>query len=108
MAKTFVRPLRIEISGVAGTWMPDPLEASASACAGEEANEASASASRKRGFVARMKERAIQGAIDRGATREDAEAVLLEIGDGKFLDWLMNGGLEKIIELILKLIGLIG
>lgn len=42
--------------------------------------------------------------FDAVAARQTAESVVTEFGDGAFLDWLMNGGLEKIIELILKII----
>ena len=55
----------------------------------------------------RLKQRAIDGAVARGANREEVEAALAEIGDRPILDWLMNGGLEKIIELILKILALL-
>lgn len=42
------------------------------------------------------------------ATQIAEDAVTEAIGDGSFFDWLMNGGLEKIIQLIMTLIGLFG
>lgn len=52
-----------------------------------------------------LRERVIKGAVARGASEADARAALAEIeSDRPLLDWLANGGLEKIIDLILKLL----
>jgi hypothetical protein len=55
----------------------------------------------------RLRRRVVEGAVARGADREEAEAAVGELGDGTLLEWLMNGGLEKLIELVLKLIAVI-
>lgn len=58
---------------------------------------------------ARRKAEAAGQAFDEAKVRQLAEDTVAEaIGDGSFFDWLMNGGLEKIIQLIMTLIGLFG
>ena len=54
----------------------------------------------------RLKARVVAAVVARGGSAEEAEGAIREIGDGTFLDWLMNGGFEKIVELILKILGI--
>jgi hypothetical protein len=63
---------------------------------------------RERPLIARLRARVIQGAVAKGAKEEDARAALAEIeSERPILDWLANGGLEKIVDLVLKLLSLL-
>lgn len=55
-----------------------------------------------------LRKRIIAGAVARGVSEADAQAALAEIeSERPILDWLANGGVEKIIELILKLLAVL-
>lgn len=54
-----------------------------------------------------IRRRLIAKAVDRGFTREHAEAVLADMeSERPILDWLINGGFEQLLELFLKLLAL--
>lgn len=56
--------------------------------------------------VAQAREDVILACVARGADRAEAEAQLEELeSDRPILDWLLAGGLERLITLILTLIG---
>jgi hypothetical protein len=56
---------------------------------------------------ARIRQRLKDAAIARGAEASAVDAVLDDMeSDRPFVDWLLNGGFEKILELILKLLPL--
>lgn len=55
----------------------------------------------------RIRERLKKAAIERGAEPAAVDAILDDMeSDRPFVDWLLNGGFEKILELILKLLPL--
>jgi hypothetical protein len=62
----------------------------------------------RRPLLNALRNRAVAGAVARGVSEQDARAALAEIeSDRPLLDWLANGGLEKIIDLILKLLAVL-
>lgn len=78
---------------------------------GETLGEASPPpmAVRKRPIRDRLRDRLVDAAVARGADRDAAEAIVEEVAaERPLLDWLMNGGFEKLLDMILKLIGLLG
>lgn len=77
----------------------DPLQADAVAFA----------PARRRPIRDRLRDRLIDVAVSRGADRATAEEVVDEVASERpLLDWLMNDGFEKLLDMILKLIGLLG
>lgn len=54
-----------------------------------------------------IRRRLIARAVERGFSREDAEATLSQMeSERPILDWLINGGFEQFLELFLKLLAL--
>ena len=65
-------------------------------------------ANRPRPLVNALRKRIVAAAVSRGAGEAEAVLALAEIeSDRPLLDWLMDGGFEKIVELILKLLALL-
>lgn len=55
----------------------------------------------------RIRKRLRDAAIEAGRAPADVDAVLDDMeSDRPFLDWLLSGGFEKVLELILKLLPL--
>lgn len=66
-------------------------------------------AARRRPIRDRFRDRLVDAAVARGADRAAAEGVVDELAsDRPLLDWLMGGGFEKLLEMVMKLIGLLG
>lgn len=62
---------------------------------------------RRRPIRDRLRERLVAAAVAEGADRHAAEAAVDDLaGERPLLDWLMNGGFQKLLELILTLIKL--
>jgi hypothetical protein len=55
----------------------------------------------------RLAERLVADAVARGADKKKAEEVVADLqSERPILDWFLNGGWEKLVELVLKLIDL--
>ena len=55
----------------------------------------------------RIRKRLRDAAVEAGRSAADVDAVLDDMeSERPFVDWLLNGGFEKILELILKLLPL--
>ncbi len=52
----------------------------------------------------RLKARAVEMAVARGASQVQVEALVEELGDRPLLDWLKDGGLELIVKMILMIL----
>lgn len=55
----------------------------------------------------RLKERIVAEAVKQGASAEQAQAAFEEAvgaSDRPFLDWLANGGFEKLLEIVMTII----
>ena len=64
-------------------------------------------AARRRPIRDRLRERLVAAAVAEGADRHAAEAAVDDLaGERPLLDWLMSGGFEKLLQLILTLIKL--
>ena len=64
---------------------------------------------RRRPLRDRIRERLIDRAVEAGATREQVEQAIGDLeGDRPLLDWFLNGGFEKLLQMIMTLIGLFG
>jgi len=100
----------IVIDGVAYGLCPLDKPAPATCLADMEAafEGGPATAGRPRPILERFRRRVVDHLVERGVTRREAEQAVAEIGDGRFLDWLMNGGLEAIVEAILRILAAIG
>lgn len=44
--------------------------------------------------------------FDEGAAREAIEEAILEIGDGKIWEWLVNGGFEQVLKWLMLILQL--
>lgn len=58
----------------------------------------------------RLKSRIVKEAVAKGATAEAAGAAFEEAmaeGDRPFLDWLMDGGFEKLLQIVLRILDLL-
>lgn len=61
---------------------------------------------RRRPIRDRLRDRLVDAAVARGADRAEAEAVVDELsGERPLLDWLLSGGFEKLLVMILELLG---
>jgi hypothetical protein len=55
----------------------------------------------------RLAERLVADAVAKGADKKKAEEVVADLqSERPILDWFLNGGWEKLVELVLKLIDL--
>jgi hypothetical protein len=53
----------------------------------------------------RIRKRLKDAAVEKGADAAAVDAILDDMeSDRPFVDWLLNGGFEKILELIMKLL----
>ncbi len=58
----------------------------------------------------RLKARIVREAVAKGATAEAAGAAFDEAmaeSDRPFLDWLMDGGFEKLLQIVLRILDLL-
>jgi hypothetical protein len=61
---------------------------------------------RRRPIRDRLHERLVDAAVARGADRGEAEAAVDDLeSERPLVDWLLNGGFQKLLDLILTLIG---
>lgn len=69
-------------------------------------SEVAAGPFRKR-LAARIRERIVADAVLRGADESKVREVVADLeGERPLLDWLLNGGFEKLLALIMELIEL--
>lgn len=62
---------------------------------------------RRRPLRDRLHARLVEAAVAQGADREAATAVVDELASERpLLDWLLNGGFEKLLQMIMTLISL--
>lgn len=64
---------------------------------------------RRRPLRDRLIQRLIDDAVEKGADRDKAEKIVRDLDTERpILDWLRNGGWKELLELVLKLIALLG
>lgn len=56
----------------------------------------------------RLAKKLVEDAVAKGANRKKAEEVVAEmVGERPIIEWLLSGGWQQLVELVLKLIALL-